>query len=75
MITKVLVSAAIALGAATAVATPANADPSSFGTLSCSCKQPVAAPDGKAPVTDVTDQMNQGIRRGLAFLPGHPPRP
>jgi hypothetical protein len=72
VITKVVASAAIALGAAMAVATPANADPSSFGTLSCSCKQPVAAPDGKAPVVD---QTNQGIRHGLAFLPGSATRP
>jgi hypothetical protein len=69
VIIKALVSAAIALGAALAVATPANADPSAFGTLS---QQPVAAPDGK---TAVIDQMNQGIQRGLAFLPASPRHP
>ena len=49
MITKILFGAAIALAAAAGIATPASADPSPFGTLGCSCKPPVAAPDGKAP--------------------------
>jgi hypothetical protein len=72
VIKKALVSAAIALGAALAVAAPANADPSAFGTLSCSCSQPAGVPDSKAPVID---QMNKGIQRGLAFLPATPARP
>jgi hypothetical protein len=66
VITKVLFSAAIALGAAVGVATPASADPSLFGTLSCSCE---AVLDGGAAVTD---QMNLGIQSGLAYLPGIP---
>ena len=65
VITKKLFSAAIGLGAAVGVATPASADPSSFGTLSCNCE--VTVSDGGAAVTD---QMNQGIQSGLAYLQG-----
>ena len=72
MITKVLFSAAIALGIAIAVATPAGADPSSFGTLSCSCTPPVDVPHGKSAVKD---QVNQGIHSGLGSLHGGPPSP
>ena len=72
MITKVVFSAAIALGAAMAVATSAGADPSSFGTLSCSCTQPVDVPHGKPAVKD---QLNQGIHSGLGSLHGGPPSP
>jgi hypothetical protein len=71
VITKVLFSAAIALGIAIAVATPAGADPSSFGTLSCSCTQP-GDPHGKSAVKD---QLNQGIQSGLGSLHGGPPSP
>ena len=72
MITKVLFGAAIALSAAAGVATPASADPSSFGTLGCSCQPPVVAPPGKAPATD---QVDQGIQNGLGYLHGSPPHP
>ena len=72
MITKVVFSAAIALGAAIAVATPAGADPSSFGTLSCSCTQPVDVPHDKPAVKD---QLNQGIQSGLGSLHGGAPSP
>ena len=72
MITKVVFSAAIALGAAIAIATPAGADPSSFGTLSCSCTQPVDVPPGQSAVKD---QLNQGIQSGLGSLHGRPPSP
>jgi hypothetical protein len=72
VITKVLFSAAIALGAAMAVATPASADPSSFGTLGCSCTQPIEVPHGKPAVKD---QVNQGIQSGLGSLHGGPPSP
>jgi hypothetical protein len=72
MIRKVLFGAAIALGVAAGVATPAGADPSSFGSLGCSCKPPAGAPDAKAPATD---QMDQGIQNGLGYLRGNPPRP
>ena len=69
MITKVLFSAAIALGSAVAAAIPASADPSLFGVLSCSCEGTVTAPDGGS---SDTDQMNQGIRSGLDYLQGLP---
>jgi hypothetical protein len=72
VITKVLFGAAIALSAAAGVATPASADPSSFGTLGCSCQPPVVAPHGKAPATD---QVDQGIQNGLGYLHGSSPRP
>jgi hypothetical protein len=72
VIRKVLIGAAIAFSAAAGSATPANADPSAFGALGCSCKPPVAVPGGKAPATD---QVDQGIQNGLGLLHGNPPRP
>jgi hypothetical protein len=70
VIRKILFGAAIALAAAAAVATPASADPSPFGTLGCSCRPPVQGPDGKAPIRD---QMDQGIQGGLDYLKALPP--
>ena len=67
MITKVLFSAAVALSAAAWVATPAGADPSAFGTLSCSCGGGVSAAVGGPTLTD---QMNEGIQSGLSDLQG-----
>ena len=72
VIRNILFGAAIALAAAVSVATPASADPSSFGTLGCSCQPPVVAPPGKAPATD---QVDQGIQNGLSYLHGSSPRP
>ena len=70
MVSKILVSAALAVGAAVAVAAPAGADPSVFSTLSCSCAETVS--DGKAPAAD---QVKQGLRAGLSDLPaGQPPQ-
>jgi hypothetical protein len=66
---KVLFSPAVALSAAVGVATPASADPSSFGTLSCSCEGGVTASDGGPTVTD---QLNEGIQSGLSDLRGIP---
>jgi hypothetical protein len=66
VIIKVLASAAITLGAAVSVASPANADPSVYGTLSCSCEQAPTAPGGFAAVPG--DAVNQGIQSGLADL-------
>jgi hypothetical protein len=66
VITKVLVSAAITLGAAVAVASPANADPSAYGTLSCSCEQAPTVSDGFAVAP--ADAVDQGIQSGLADL-------
>jgi hypothetical protein len=64
-------SAAITLGVALAVATPASGDPSSFGTLGCNCStQP-----GDVPQDGLTtkDQISQGIRNGLGSLQDEPP--
>ncbi len=65
MITKVLFSAAVALGVAVGVATPVSADPSAFGVLSCSCGGEVSAAVGGPTVVD---QMNDGIQSGLSDL-------
>jgi hypothetical protein len=65
VITKILFGAMIAFAVSAGMATTANADPSSFGTLGCSCTSPVAASDGKAPIGD---QLNQGIKNGLGYL-------
>jgi hypothetical protein len=67
VITKVLFGAAVALSVAAGVATPASADPSAFGTLSCSCGGGVSAAVGGPTVTD---QMNEGIQSGLSDLQG-----
>ncbi|OBK45441.1 hypothetical protein [Mycobacterium sp. 1081908.1] len=61
MVSKILVSAALAVGAAVAIAAPAGADPSVFNDLSCSCPQTVS--NGGS---SVADQINRGIQSGLA---------
>jgi hypothetical protein len=67
VITKILAGAAtITLGVAVALAAPASADPSVYGTLSCSCDQTTTLSGGGAP----GDAMDQGIRSGLAALAG-----
>jgi hypothetical protein len=67
VITKALFSAAVALSVAVGVATPVSADPSAFGVLRCSCGGgPTAAVGGPT----VSDQINNGIRDGLAALQG-----
>lgn len=74
MITKALVSAAIALGAAVGVAAPATADPNTFGNLSCSCHQaaPESTPGVPKPFT-ANDQLNEGIQAAETQpLPGIP---
>lgn len=71
IIEKLIVSTAIVLGATVAAATPAGADPSQFGTLSCSC-----APTGiQGSNPDVRSQVDQGIQQGLDSLHGDPPGP
>lgn len=71
MITKVLLGAAVAFVAAVGVATPASADPSAFGVLSCSC-QGMAADDESIGV----DQTGLGIQNGIAdLLPNPDPAP
>lgn len=66
MISHVLSGAVIALGIAVATATPAGADPSVFGVLSCGCEGAVGVSDG-APVPD---QVNTGIQNGISDLQG-----
>ncbi len=68
VITKILVSVAIAVvswvgGAAPASADPntASTDPNPFGALSCSCQK--TAPAGS---TALKEEIDQGIRNGLS---------
>jgi hypothetical protein len=61
VVSKILVSAALTVGAAVAIAAPAGADPSVFNDLSCSCPQTVS--NGGS---SVIDQINRGIRAGLS---------
>ena len=61
MVSKILVSVALAVGAAVAVAAPASADPNVFNDLSCSCPRTVS---NGGP--SVIDQINRGIRAGLS---------
>jgi hypothetical protein len=68
VITKILVSGAIALGVWVGIAAPASADansgganPNQFGALSCSCQE-TASPAGPA----LTEEMKRGIRAGLS---------
>jgi hypothetical protein len=68
LITKILFSGAIVLGAALGLAAPAGADPSVFGVLSCGCRE-VAPADGPA----LTDKLSQGIQQGLFSLPSGTP--
>jgi hypothetical protein len=63
----VLFSAAVALSVAVGVAIPVSADPSTFGVLSCSCG---GRPTGAVGGPTVLDQINNGIRDGLADLRG-----
>jgi hypothetical protein len=72
LITKFVFTAAIALGAATAIAAPAGADPNLFGALSCNCAQPSDVPHRKPAVSD---QLRQGIQSGLGSLHRDPPSP
>jgi hypothetical protein len=68
VITKILVSAAIALGSSVGAAAPASADPNAiggthpnlFGVLSCGCQEQ-APPNSPG----FTDHVNQGIQQGL----------
>jgi hypothetical protein len=73
VITKILVSAAIALGSCVGGAAPASAgpnpsgtDPNPFGALSCSCREVTAPAGSPAP-----QEIERGIRAGL--VAGLPP--
>ena len=72
IIEKLMVGAAIALAATVATATPAYAEPSQFGTLSCSCSPTTGMPDNNS---DLKSQVDVGIQRGLGSLHVSPPRP
>jgi hypothetical protein len=60
LITKVLLSGAIALTAVVGTAAPAGADPTLFGVLSCGCQE--ASPGDNAIFSD---HVMQGIQQGL----------
>ena len=74
LITKALISAAIALGSGVGLSAPASADPNPANTgpnpysiLSCSCRE--TAPDSPA----VREEIRRGNQEGLsASLPGLP---
>ena len=72
IIEKLLFGAAIALAATVVTATPADAEPSQFGTLSCSCSPATGMPDS---TSDLKSQVDEGIQRGLGSLHISPPRP
>ena len=72
IIEKLLVGAAIALTATFATAAPADAEPSQFGTLSCSCNPATGMPDS---TLDLKTQVDQGIQHGLGSLHASPLRP
>jgi hypothetical protein len=68
VITKIVVSAAIALGALVVGAAPASADqnspanqPNPFGSLTCSCRK--TAPASRQALRE---QIDRGIRDGLS---------
>jgi hypothetical protein len=75
MIAKILVGAAIALGAGLAGAAPAAADPNAIstdpspdGTLGCNCRATTPAPSPQ-----LSDEINRGMREGLTVsIPGLP---
>jgi hypothetical protein len=73
MITKILVSAAIALGSCvggaalvSADANPVGTDPNPFGGLSCSCPE-AASPGSQA----LTGEIERGIWGGLSAGPSN----
>jgi hypothetical protein len=70
LITKVVFTVAITFGTGLAMATPASADPNSFGTLGCNCTQPIDVPHGKPAVKD---QVSRGIQSGRGSLHGRSP--
>jgi hypothetical protein len=72
IIEKLLVGAAIALAATVITTTPADAEPSQFGTLSCSCNPATGMPDS---ASDLKSQVDEGIQHGLDSLHTSAPRP
>ena len=63
MITKLLGTAAIVLGAAVGAAAPALADPINNNIYGCACQ----APTPKAPAPSA-DQMTQAVQKALSDL-------
>jgi hypothetical protein len=63
LITKAVITGAIAVVIGVGAAAPALADPPTFNEISCSCLPPV-------PIFDVfaQDQISQGIQQGLSDL-------
>jgi hypothetical protein len=72
IIEKLLFGATIALAATVVTATPADAEPSQFGTLSCSCNPVAGMPDS---TSDLNSQVDEGIQHGLDALHSSSPRP
>jgi hypothetical protein len=72
IIEKLMVGAAIALAATVATATPADAEPSQFDTLGCSCDPATGTPDDPS---DLKSQVDAGIQHGLGSLHASPLRP
>ena len=74
LITKVLVSGAIAFGSLVGAAAPASADPDAiggtapnpFGALGCNCHE--TTPPGSTAL----EAIQRGIRGGLSAGPGNP---
>jgi hypothetical protein len=66
MITRFLVAAAIAVPAGLLAAVPANADPASFGDISCTCQAPI--PQGPIAQFFLPPQslIDSGIQQGFA---------
>jgi hypothetical protein len=63
VITKVLLSAAVALSVFLGVSVPVSADPGAFGVFSCSCGRGLTAVVGRPTVSG---QINDGIQNGFA---------
>ncbi len=76
MIAKLMVGAAIAVGAGLAGAAPAGADPNAistdpnpYGTLGCNCRE--TAPPAGSP--QLSEQIKRGFREGWTVsVPGLP---
>ncbi|WIM86865.1 hypothetical protein PT015_18555 [Candidatus Mycobacterium wuenschmannii] len=66
MITKVLVTAGIAVAAGLGVAAPAFADPASFGDLSCECHDPIPQGPIVQFFTPPAGQIAAGIQQGFS---------
>ena len=66
MIAKALITAGIAAVASVAVATPAFADPASFGVLSCECHDPIPQGPIVQFFTPPQGQIAAGIQQGFS---------